>query len=642
MLEWRKREKKGSVRILKEWRIENLTKTYGEKVLFDHISFMIHEKDRIGLIGVNGTGKSNLLKLLANHDLIESGDIFGSEDDQIGYLSQTTEFPEDLTIAESIFSGENAMLQAVKNYELALVRLAENGEDPQVQANYAKAEERMNKENAWDADVHAKMILQQLDLPDMGRRIKELSGGQKKRVGLAQVLIQEPDLLLLDEPTNHLDYAAIKWLESYLKQYRGAVMLVTHDRYFLDQVTNRIFELSFGKLHEYVGNYEQYLVARAEREEIEKQQEYKRKQLYKQELAWMRAGVQARGTKQQARQDRFHELKDNLNQVQENGKIDLSLHHQRLGKKVFVLEDACYQIDGQKMLDHLNLIIQPRDRIGITGKNGAGKSTFLNILAQKIPLDSGVLEIGETVKIAYYTQYNEPMDENMRMIQYLQETAEEVKQADGSVISVTEMLERFLFPRHTHGTLVRKLSGGEKRRLFLLKLLLSAPNVLLLDEPTNDLDIETLTILEDYIRDFNGAVIAVSHDRYFLDKTMEKLLVFQGNAQIDTYYGAISDYLDHQEQPRKEKKTVSKEKQAKSRQEPKEKTKLSYMEQKEWTTIEEELETLEEKIRLVDEEMITHGADFAKLQELQQEKESLEQELEEKYERWEYLSQYAD
>lgn len=642
MLEWRKREKKGSVRILKEWRIENLTKTYGEKVLFDHISFMIHEKDRIGLIGVNGTGKSNLLKLLANHDLIESGEIFGSEDDQIGYLSQTTEFPEDLTIAESIFSGENAMLQAVKNYELALVRLAENGEDPQVQANYAKAEERMNKENAWDADVHAKMILQQLDLPDMGRRIKELSGGQKKRVGLAQVLIQEPDLLLLDEPTNHLDYAAIKWLESYLKQYRGAVMLVTHDRYFLDQVTNRIFELSFGKLHEYVGNYEQYLVARAEREEIEKQQEYKRKQLYKQELAWMRAGVQARGTKQQARQDRFHELKDNLNQVQENGKIDLSLHHQRLGKKVFVLEDACYQIDGQKMLDHLNLIIQPRDRIGITGKNGAGKSTFLNILAQKIPLDSGVLEIGETVKIAYYTQYNEPMDENMRMIQYLQETAEEVKQADGSVISVTEMLERFLFPRHTHGTLVRKLSGGEKRRLFLLKLLLSAPNVLLLDEPTNDLDIETLTILEDYIRDFNGAVIAVSHDRYFLDKTMEKLLVFQGNAQIDTYYGAMSDYLDHQEQPRKEKKTVSKEKQAKSRQEPKEKTKLSYMEQKEWTTIEEELETLEEKIRLVDEEMITHGADFAKLQELQQEKESLEQELEEKYERWEYLSQYAD
>lgn len=642
MLEWRKREKKGSVRILKEWRIENLTKTYGEKVLFDHISFMIHEKDRIGLIGVNGTGKSNLLKLLANHDLIESGEIFGSEDDQIGYLSQTTEFPEDLTIAESIFSGENAMLQAVKNYELALVRLAENGEDPQVQANYAKAEERMNKENAWDADVHAKMILQQLDLPDMGRRIKELSGGQKKRVGLAQVLVQEPDLLLLDEPTNHLDYAAIKWLEGYLKQYRGAVMLVTHDRYFLDQVTNRIFELSFGKLHEYVGNYEQYLVARAEREEIEKQQEYKRKQLYKQELAWMRAGVQARGTKQQARQDRFHELKDNLNQVQENGKIDLSLHHQRLGKKVFVLEDACYQIDGQKMLDHLNLIIQPRDRIGITGKNGAGKSTFLNILAQKIPLDSGVLEIGETVKIAYYTQYNEPMDENMRMIQYLQETAEEVKQADGSVISVTEMLERFLFPRHTHGTLVRKLSGGEKRRLFLLKLLLSAPNVLLLDEPTNDLDIETLTILEDYIRDFNGAVIAVSHDRYFLDKTMEKLLVFQGNAQIDTYYGAMSDYLDHQEQPRKEKKTVSKEKQAKSRQEPKEKTKLNYMEQKEWTTIEGELETLEEKIRLVDEEMITHGADFAKLQELQQEKESLEQELEEKYERWEYLSQYAD
>lgn len=628
--------------ILKELRVENLTKTYGEKVLFDHISFIIHEKDRIGLIGVNGTGKSNLLKLLANHDLIESGEIFSSDDYRIGYLSQTTEFPEELTIAESIFSGDNAMLQAVKNYELALVRLAKNGEDPKVQADYAKAEERMNKENAWDADVHAKMILQQLNLPDMGRKIKELSGGQKKRVGLAQVLIQEPDLLLLDEPTNHLDYSAIKWLEGFLKQYHGAVVLVTHDRYFLDQVTNRIFELSFGKLHEYTGNYEQYILARAEREEIEKQQEYKRKQLYKQELAWMRAGVQARGTKQQARQDRFHELKENLNQVQENGKIDLSLHHQRLGKKVFVLEEASYQIDGQKMLDHFNLIVQPRDRIGITGKNGAGKSTFLNILAQKVPLDSGILEIGETVKMAYYTQYNEPMDENMRMIQYLQETAEEVKQADGSVISVTEMLERFLFPRHTHGTLVRKLSGGEKRRLFLLKLLLSAPNVLLLDEPTNDLDIETLTILEDYIRDFNGAVIAVSHDRYFLDKTMDKLLVFEGDAQIDTYYGALSEYLDQQQAVTKTKSPAPKEKQSKPRQETKEKTKLSYMEQKEWATIEAELEELENKIRIVDEEMVTHGADFAKLQELQKEKETLEKELEEKYERWEYLSQYAD
>lgn len=627
---------------MKELRVENLTKTYGEKVLFDHISFIIHEKDRIGLIGVNGTGKSNLLKLLANHDLIESGEIFSSDDYRIGYLSQTTEFPEELTIAESIFSGDNAMLQAVKNYELALVRLAKNGEDPKVQADYAKAEERMNKENAWDADVHAKMILQQLNLPDMGRKIKELSGGQKKRVGLAQVLIQEPDLLLLDEPTNHLDYSAIKWLEGFLKQYHGAVVLVTHDRYFLDQVTNRIFELSFGKLHEYTGNYEQYILARAEREEIEKQQEYKRKQLYKQELAWMRAGVQARGTKQQARQDRFHELKENLNQVQENGKIDLSLHHQRLGKKVFVLEEASYQIDGQKMLDHFNLIVQPRDRIGITGKNGAGKSTFLNILAQKVPLDSGILEIGETVKMAYYTQYNEPMDENMRMIQYLQETAEEVKQADGSVISVTEMLERFLFPRHTHGTLVRKLSGGEKRRLFLLKLLLSAPNVLLLDEPTNDLDIETLTILEDYIRDFNGAVIAVSHDRYFLDKTMDKLLVFEGDAQIDTYYGALSEYLDQQQAVTKTKSPAPKEKQSKPRQETKEKTKLSYMEQKEWATIEAELEELENKIRIVDEEMVTHGADFAKLQELQKEKETLEKELEEKYERWEYLSQYAD
>lgn len=513
--------------------------------MFDQISFLVHEKDRIGLIGTNGTGKTSLLNIIAGIDSSD-GDrqtVFYPTDYRIGYLSQAAEFSDELTVLQAVFQGNSPLIQTVRAYEEALIELGENGEDPDVQKRYAKAEEQMNKEDAWTTDTNAKIILQKLGISELDKKISTLSGGQKKRVSLAQVLIDEPDLLLLDEPTNHLDYEAIEWLENYLKQYRGALLMVTHDRYFLDRVANRIFELSFGKLYEYKGNYEAYVLEKAERDRVEVEQEEKRKRLYKQELAWMRAGVQARGTKQQARINRFEDLKENLYQVNQEDDLELNLATQRLGKKVLEIKDGSYRINDQTLLEHLDLLIQSRERLGITGKNGAGKSTLLNILAGRIPLDSGTMSIGETVHLAYYTQENEEMAPDKRMIAYLQEAAEEAKTADGSQIGVAELLERFLFPRFMHGTLIGKLSGGEKRRLFLLKLLIQQPNVLLLDEPTNDLDIATLTILEDYFRSFPGAVITVSHDRYFLDKVADKLLVFQGNGKQELYYGNMSSYL---------------------------------------------------------------------------------------------------
>ncbi|MCO5389567.1 ATP-binding cassette domain-containing protein [Enterococcus faecium] len=627
--------------MLKELKVTDLKKTYGEKDLFDQISFLVHEKDRIGLIGTNGTGKTSLLNIIAG---IDSGDgdrqtVFYPTDYRIGYLSQAAEFSDELTVLQAVFQGNSPLIQTVRAYEEALIELGENGEDPDVQKRYAKAEEQMNKEDAWTTDTNAKIILQKLGISELDKKISTLSGGQKKRVSLAQVLIDEPDLLLLDEPTNHLDYEAIEWLENYLKQYRGALLMVTHDRYFLDRVANRIFELSFGKLYEYKGNYEAYVLEKAERDRVEVEQEEKRKRLYKQELAWMRAGVQARGTKQQARINRFEDLKENLYQVNQEDDLELNLATQRLGKKVLEIKDGSYRINDQTLLEHLDLLIQSRERLGITGKNGAGKSTLLNILAGRIPLDSGTMSIGETVHLAYYTQENEEMAPDKRMIAYLQEAAEEAKTADGSQIGVAELLERFLFPRFMHGTLIGKLSGGEKRRLFLLKLLIQQPNVLLLDEPTNDLDIATLTILEDYFRSFPGAVITVSHDRYFLDKVADKLLVFQGNGKQELYYGNMSSYLLKQKETQQPAEKAKPKIQSK---EPAEKKKLSYMEQKEWETIEDEIAELEEKISLLQEEMNHQGDNFTRLQELQNDVSETEAQLEEKMARWEYLSELVE
>ena len=622
---------------MKELKVTELYKTFGDKTLFDRISFLIHEKDRIGLIGVNGTGKSSLLTILAGKDSGD-GDVSAIEkasDYRIGYLAKEQTFTEELLVLDVVLQGNNPLMQTVRDYEKALLNLShENTAD--LQRQFSLAEESMNKQDAWTADSEAKAILNKLGIDTLNKRIGELSGGQIKRVALAQVLIDAPDLLLLDEPTNHLDYDAIQWLESYLKSYTGSLLMVTHDRYFLDRVTNRIFELSFGNLYEYHGNYEAYLVEKAERDRIAIEQEGKRKQLYKQELAWMRAGAKARTTKQQARINRFEDLKENLNQVKTDGQLEMNIATTRLGKKVLEVKQASYAIEGKTILDQFDLLIQTRERLGITGKNGAGKSTLLNLLAGRLQVDSGVIEIGETVRLAYYTQQNETLDPNKRMIAYLQEAAEEVKQRDGSQISVAEILERFLFPRFMHGTLIGKLSGGEKRRLYLLKLLIQQPNVLLLDEPTNDLDIATLTVLEDYLQEFSGAVITVSHDRYFLDKVAEKLLIFEGDGKIVSYFGSIMEYLD-QQKPVKEEKAVKAKPQPKER-----KKKLSYNEQKEWETIEDDIALLESKIDELTEAMNHQGDDFTKLQDLQKEIDQTEQDLDEKMNRWEYLSEIIE
>lgn len=624
---------------MKELKVTELYKTFGDKTLFDRISFLIHEKDRIGLIGVNGTGKSSLLTILAGKDSGD-GDVSAIEkasDYRIGYLSQEQNFSDETLVLDAVFQGNNPLMQTVREYEKVLLELSvDNNTD--TQRKFTLAEEAMNKQDAWTADSEAKAILNKLGIDTLDKKISELSGGQIKRVALAQVLIDAPDLLLLDEPTNHLDYDAIQWLESYLKNYTGSLLMVTHDRYFLDHVANRIFELSFGKLYEYQGNYEAYLIEKAERDRISVEQEGKRKQLFKQELAWMRAGAKARTTKQQARINRFEDLKENLHQVKTDGQLEMNIATTRLGKKVLELKEASYSIEGKTLLDHFDLLIQTNERLGITGKNGAGKSTLLNILAERTPLDDGVIEVGETVRLAYYTQQNETLDPNKRMIAYLQEAAEDVKQRDGSQISVAEILERFLFPRFMHGTLIGKLSGGEKRRLYLLKLLIQQPNVLLLDEPTNDLDIATLTVLEDYLHDFSGAVITVSHDRYFLDKVAEKLLIFEGNGKIVSYFGSIMDYLE-QQTTNKEEKTVK----TKPQSQPKErKKKLSYNEQKEWETIEDDIALLENKIEELTEAMNHQGDDFTKLQDLQKEIDQTEQALEEKMTRWEYLSEIVE
>ncbi|EOI55368.1 ABC-F family ATP-binding cassette domain-containing protein [Enterococcus gilvus] len=622
---------------MKELKVTDLYKTFGDKTLFDRISFLIHEKDRIGLIGVNGTGKSSLLTILSGRD---SGDgdvsaIDKASDYRIGYLPQEQNFSQELVVLDAVFQGDNPLMQTVRDYEKALLRLEyENNRESQRQ--FTLAEEAMNKQDTWTADSEAKAILNKLGIHELEKKIGELSGGQIKRVALAQVLIDAPDLLLLDEPTNHLDYDAIQWLEGYLKAYTGSLLMVTHDRYFLDHVTNRIFELSFGKLFEYQGNYESYLVEKAERDRVDMEQEGKRKQLYKQELAWMRAGAKARTTKQQARINRFEDLKENLHQVKTDGQLEMNIATTRLGKKVLELKEAEYSIGENVILNHFDLLIQTRERLGITGKNGAGKSTLLNILAGRLQLDDGLFEVGETVRLAYYTQQNETLDPNKRMIAYLQEAAEEVKQRNGSQIGVAELLERFLFPRFMHGTLIGKLSGGEKRRLYLLKLLIQQPNVLLLDEPTNDLDIATLTVLEDYLAEFSGAVITVSHDRYFLDKVAEKLLIFEGNGRIIPYFGSIMDFLE-QQSPIKEEKQVKQKSQTKER-----KKKLSYNEQKEWDTIEEDISILESRIEDLTEEMNHQGDDFTKLQDLQKEIEKNEQLLEEMMNRWEYLSEILE
>ena len=629
-------------------RVEHLTKTYGEKTLFKDANFIINEHDRIGLIGTNGSGKTTLLNAIAGIDPADSGELVMPNDYRIGYLKQTPDLDEAKTIMDAVFDGAAPVFQTIRQYEDAVAKYAEHPEDEKLQRRYDQAEKKMNQEDAWNADSEVKTILTQLQIKDLNQKIGTLSGGQKKRVGLAQVLIQAPDLLILDEPTNHLDFDSISWLEKYLASYKGALLVVTHDRYFLDQVATQIMELSFGTLYAYEGNYEDYVRQKAERVERELVQEHKTQQLYKKELAWMRTGAKARTTKQQARINHFNELQKSVDhKVQVDQDVQINLGSKRLGKKVLELKDASAKLGSHQIIKDFNMMINAGDRIGITGLNGAGKSSLLNILANKIPLDHGELITGETVRIAYYQQQTEPIPDDKRMINYLNEVGQSVVNKDGERISTTQLLEQFLFPRFMHGTLIRKLSGGEKRRLYLLKLLMQQPNVLLLDEPTNDLDIGTLTVLEDYLDNFDGTVITVSHDRYFLDKVADQLYIFEGNAKIDRYSGKFTDYLANVQSSSKKKVVKASKKndeaQPKKADAPKEKTKLTYAERLEYEKLEKEINALDEKRSELQREMEnTPGTDYTKLGDLQREIDKLDEKSMAKMERWEELAQYID
>ncbi|WP_373702021.1 ABC-F family ATP-binding cassette domain-containing protein [Weissella soli] len=631
---------------MKQFRATELRSVYGEKTLLDGISFLIETGDRVGLIGVNGSGKTTLLNAIAGVNPADSGKLDMPNDYHIAYLQQEPSLDPEKTVMEAIFAGAQPIFQLIRDYEDALDALAAHPNDDKILQRYTKLEAQMNQEDAWLAESEVKSILMQLHLPDLSLKIATLSGGQRKRVGLAQVLIEAPDLLLLDEPTNHLDFDSIEWLEKYLADYKGAVLTVTHDRYFLDSVANRIFELSFGQLYEYTGNYQQFVVAKAERVAASKIADHKAAQLYKQELAWMRTSARARSTKQKARENRFSELDENHGNLQLEEDIQVNLGQQRLGKKVIEIEHAQLAFDERVILKDFSALIQANQRIGITGPNGTGKSTLLNAIAGQVTLDSGLITIGETVKMAYYTQTNEPIPDDKRMIAYLSEVAESVVDREGNRVSVSELLEQFLFPSQMHGTLIRKLSGGEQRRLYLLKLLLQQPNVLLLDEPTNDLDIGTLTVLEDYLKHFTGTVITVSHDRYFLDKVADRLFIFQGDGVIERYDGQFSEYLANFGAP-----TTTQDKGATqaaavadepvSVAQPKKK-KLTYSEQREWATIETDIATIETQIEHIQGEMEANGADFGKLSELQAQLDELNVALDEKMTRWETLSEIVE
>lgn len=628
-------------------RAESLTSTYGEKTLFKDIDFIINENDRIGLIGVNGSGKTSLLNVISGAVSPETGTITKPNDYTIGYLKQQPELDADKTIMEAIFEEQQPVFKTIRAYEGALQKFSDQPTDPQAIDRYTKMQAKMDQEDAWEADIQVKTILTQLKITDTSQRIGDLSGGQQKRVGLAQVLIEQPDLLLLDEPTNHLDLDSVIWLQDFLRSYKGAVLVVTHDRYFLDQVTNHIWELSFGNLYHYEGNYQDFVAKKAERVELAQETEKKNQQLYKKELAWMRTGAKARSTKQKGRINRFHELAGKVGNLQTDQDIAINLGSQRLGKDVIKFKDANLTLGDHRILNDFNWLVQAGERIGITGENGAGKTSLLNVIAQRVSLDSGVLKIGETVKLGYYTQQTEGVDDSKRMISFLSEIAENVTDKDGHKLSVTQLLERFLFPRFMHGTLIRKLSGGEKRRLYLLKILMQQPNVLLLDEPTNDLDIGTLTVLEDYLDSFAGTVITVSHDRYFLDKVADDLLIFQGNGQIQRYTGRFTDYLK-EEQAVKESQQAAKATTKKSQppkkvaSAPKKKTKLTYAEQLEWDHIDDDLDALDQQHQDLEKQMAAAASDYTKLADLQKQLNAVQKQIDEKTARWEYLSNFVD
>lgn len=629
--------------------LENIYKSYGEKVLLNNIALSISEGEKIGLIGINGTGKSTLLRIVAGVESYDNGSIITANKLTVNFLSQNTEFDDNATVLEQVFKGDSPVMRLLREYEMTISTLEKNPEDAASQKRLLDLTPKMDGLNAWQIESDAKTILTKLGILDFEAKIGTLSGGQKKRVAMAGALITPADLLILDEPTNHIDNDTVVWLEQYLNGRKGALLMITHDRYFLDRVTNRIIELDRGNLYSYSGNYSIFLEKKVEREELESAAENKRQNLYRRELAWIKRGAKARTTKQKARIQRFEEIKDSkIDQIED--KVQMSSASTRLGKKVIELDHISKNYDDKKIINDFSYIFSKNDRVGIIGPNGVGKSTLINICMGKISPDSGTVDIGETVKIGHFSQENKDMDESLRVIEYIKEAGEFLKADDGEVISASKMLERFLFTPEAQWTPISKLSGGEKRRLYLLRVLMEAPNVLVLDEPTNDLDIQTLTILEDYLEDFSGTVIAVSHDRYFLDKVAEKLLILDGSGVVSYHTGNYSEYIEKYGNVMKAEKSSEKKENNKTEdksldKEDKKKNKplkFSYKEQKEFDEIDDVIAEVENQISELDGKVNSAGSDFELLQKLLAEKEELSNRLDNLYERWTYLNELAE
>ncbi|GIP43360.1 multidrug ABC transporter ATP-binding protein [Paenibacillus sp. J45TS6] len=633
--------------------VEHISKSYGEKILFKDASFGMNDQDKIGIVGVNGTGKSTFLRVIAGKEQADEGNVAIGNHVRIEMLDQNPDYDPDITVLQQVFQGDSPEMQTVRSYMEIMELLELKPSDEMLLQKLTSISEKMEAHDVWQLESEAKTILSKLGIQQFDAKMGSLSGGQRKRVALAAALIHPSDLLILDEPTNHIDNDSVVWLEQYLQKRRGALLMITHDRYFLDRVANVMIELDHGRLFRYEANYTKFLELKAEREEREASSEQKRQNLLRSELAWIRRGAKARTTKQKARIDRFEKLRDQDN-LHRSGDLEMSVASARLGKKILEIEHLSKKIEDRTLVDDLSYIAVPGDRVGIVGPNGSGKSTLLNMIAGRIQPDSGEIVVGPTVKLGYFTQEHQEMDENLRVIEYIKEEAEVIRTGDGETITAAQMLERFLFPPAAQWTYISRLSGGEKRRLYLLRVLMSAPNVLLLDEPTNDLDISTLSVLETYLEDFPGVVFVVSHDRYFLDRTIDKVLAFEGEGQVRVHVGDYSEYAEwlvkNGQEPGKEmnKKESSVEKKdspvasVKSEDTPKTKLKFSFKEQREYEQIDTMIEAAEQKIADLTSQMEEAFADASRLQELMKQQTEAELELEHLMERWTYLNELAE
>lgn len=634
---------------------EGLSKSYGIKMLFDQVSFSMDDSDRVGLIGINGTGKSTFLKVIAGVEQADAGAMAVGNRVIIEYLPQNPAFDPEATVLEYIYSGTSPIMEVLREYESALHLINLGGSDKQLEQRFLDLTAKMDALDAWQIESDAKKVLTMLGVEYFDSKLGTLSGGQRKRVALAGALIRPADLLILDEPTNHIDTDTVDWLESFLAKRRSALLMITHDRYFLDRVANRIVELDQAKLYNYNGNYSTFLEQKEERLKQEQSSEEKRQNLYRRELAWIRRGAKARTTKQKARIDRFEELQAAKPESRQ-GDVDIALSASRLGKKVIELNNITKSFEDRTVIRDFSYIVQRDDRIGIVGENGQGKSTLLKMIAGWITPDSGTIDIGPTVKIGFFSQENELMDDSLRVIEYIKEAAENVRTSDGSLISAAQMLERFLFPSRMQGTRIANLSGGEKRRLYLLRILVEAPNVLLLDEPTNDLDIQTLTILEDYLEDYPGAVITVSHDRFFLDRTAETIFAFEGEGKIVYHVGNYAEYSEVRQKRLDAEQLQSKQElkgnsaTANSRETPavgpernsNKPLKLTFKEQKEFDEIDDRIAETEQQLAEVIEGINQAGSDYGTLQTLTDKQQELEAKLNELLERWTYLNELVE